>query len=75
MEIREVIQRQILISWLSSSIAEHISLEFGPCGSSMDPALSRTMSISFEDRNDRKGARLLGFSIPEPMTLDSRREK
>ena len=46
-----------------------------PCGSRMDSALSRKMIISLEDRNGRKGVRSSGFSIPAPMTLESRLRK
>jgi hypothetical protein len=35
----------------------------------MDSALSRTMSISFEDRNGRRGVRSSGFSTPAPTDL------
>jgi hypothetical protein len=41
----------------------------------MDSALSRTMSISLEDRKCRRGVRSLRFSTPAPMTLESRRRK
>ena len=65
----------MLLNWLSSSTAEYISLVSGPCGSSMDSALSRTMSISIEDRNGRRGARFSGFSMLAPTTSESRRRK
>jgi len=38
-------------------------------------ALSRTMSISFEDKYRRKGVRSSGLSMSAPMTLESRRRK
>jgi hypothetical protein len=41
----------------------------------MDSALSRTMTISLEDRNGRREARPSGFSAPAPMTLESRARK
>ena len=43
-----------------------------PCGSRMDSALSRTMNISSEDRNGRRGVKSSGFSIPAPMAFESR---
>ena len=73
--MREVMQSQTFLIWLSSSIAEYISLDSGPWGSSIDSALLRTISISFEDRIGRRGARPSGFSMPELMTLDSLRQK
>ena len=74
-EMQKVIQRQMLSIRLSSSIAEYISLDSGPCGSSIDSALSRTINISFDDRNGRRGSRLSGLSMPEPMALDRRRQR
>ena len=68
-------QRQMLLSSLSSSTAENISSEFGPFGSRMDSALSRTIKISLEDKNGRRWVRSSGFSMPAPMTLESRRRK
>jgi hypothetical protein len=59
-----------------SSQFVHVGIDLralGPSGSRMDSALSRTMSISFEDSDCRKEARFSGFSIPAPMTLESRR--
>ena len=41
----------------------------------MDSALSRTINISFEDRNDRREARSLGFSTLAPITSESWRRK
>ena len=38
----------------------------------MDSALSRTMNISLEDRNGRRGVKSSGFSIPAPMAFDNR---
>jgi hypothetical protein len=38
-------------------------------------ALSSTMTISFEDRYRRKDVRSSGFSMPAPMTVESRRRK
>jgi hypothetical protein len=35
-------------------------VRIAPCGSRIDSALSRTISISFEDRNVRKGSQILG---------------
>jgi hypothetical protein len=70
--IREVMQRQIVLNWLSSSTTAEIPRAPGPCGSRMDSALSRTMSIFVEDRNGRKGVRSLGFLTPAPMALERR---
>ena len=41
----------------------------------MVSALSRTITISFEDRYRCKGTRSSGFSMPAPITLGSRRRK
>jgi hypothetical protein len=41
----------------------------------MDSALSRTKSISPDDRKRRRGVRSSGFSTPAPMTLESRARK
>jgi len=46
-----------------------------PRGSSIDSALSRTMSIYLEDRNGRRVVGSSGFSTPAPVTLESRRRK
>ena len=55
-EIREVVHRQILPNRPSSSTTTYISSALVPHGSSMDSALSRTINMSMEDRNGRKGA-------------------
>ena len=75
MEIRDAMQRQIFLNSLSSSIEAYTSSEFGICGSRIDSALSRTIKMSFEDRNGRREARSSGFSVLEPMALESRRRK
>src|SRR5882757_9285171 len=41
----------------------------------MDSALSRTIIISLEDRNGRRGVRSSGFLMPAPMTLEIRLRK
>ena len=74
-ENRDVMQRQILLNWLSSLTTAWISRASTPCGSRMDSALSRTMSISLEDRDGRRGVRSSAFSTPAPMTSESRRRK
>jgi len=38
-------------------------------------ALSMIKKIGFEERNSRRGARLLGFVTPEPITIESRLRK
>ena len=53
----------------------YISRASVPWGSRMDSALSRNIIISLEDRNCRRGVRSSGFSIPAPMTLESRLRK
>ena len=40
----------------------------------MDSALSRTMSISLEDKKCCRGVRFLGFSTPAPVTAESLEE-
>ena len=70
-EMREVMQSEIVLNRLSSSTTAYMFWESGPCGSRMDSALSRTMSISLEDRNGRRGVKSSGFSIPAPMTFES----
>ena len=55
---------------LSSSTTAYISRASVPCGSRMDSALSRTMNVSSEDRNHRRGVKSLGFSTPAPMALE-----
>jgi hypothetical protein len=45
------------------------------CGSRMDSALSRTMVISLEDRDGRRGVKVSGFLTLAPMTSDSRARK
>ena len=67
--------RQILLNWLSTSTMAYICCALVPLASRIDPALSRTISISFEDKFRRKGVRSSGFSIPAPMALESRRRK
>ena len=47
----------------------------GSLGSRTDSALSRTINISFEDRNGRREARSSGFSTPAPTTFESWRSK
>lgn len=70
-EIRDVMHRQMLPNWLSSSTAAYISGEFFPDGSRIDSTLSRHKIIFLEDRNGLKGVRSLGFLTPAPMTLES----
>ena len=62
-------------NWLSSFTVALISRASVPWGSRMDSALSRTINISFEDRNDRREARSLGFSTLAPITSESWRRK
>ena len=70
-EIRDVMQRQMLLSRLSSSSTPYISWELVTCGSSTDSVLSRTMNMSLEDRDGRKEVRSSGFLMPVPMVLES----
>ena len=70
--MRDVIQRHMVSSRLSSSTTAYISRASAPCGSRMDSALSRTMTISCEDRNGRSEVRSSGFSAPAPTTLERR---
>ena len=71
MDSRDVMQTHIVSSRHSSSTEVYISRAFVPCGSRIDSVLSRTMRISFDDRNGSKGVRLSGFSIPAPVTFES----
>ena len=43
--------------------------------SRMDSGLSRTMSISFEDRSGRRGVMSSGVSTPAPMVVERRRRE
>ena len=65
----------MLLNRVSSFTTVQISCAPDPWGSRMDSALSRAMTISFEDKYRRKGTRSSGFSMPAPMTLESRRRK
>ena len=71
-EMREVIPRQMLGNRLNSSTAEYILRASVPCGSRINSTLSRNRIISLEDKNGRRGVRSSGFSIPAPMTVESR---
>ena len=70
-EIRDVVQRQIFLNLLSSSIEANTFSEFEISGLRIDSALSRTISISFENRNSQREARSSGSLTLEPMTLES----
>ena len=73
--MREVIPRQMLVRRLNSSTTAYIFWASVPNGSRMDSALSRTINISLEDRDDRRDARSSGFSMPAPITFESWRRK
>ena len=74
-EMREVMQRHMVLNRLNSSTAAYISRAAVPRGSRMDSALSRIKIISVEDRNGRREVRSSGFSTPAPTTLESRVRK
>ena len=74
-EIREVMQRDMVLNRLSSSTTAYISRAPGPFGSRIDSALLSTRIISLEDRKGRRGVISSGFSTPAPMTLESRLRK
>ena len=70
--MREVIKSEMFSKRVSSSTTAYMSWASVPWGSRMDSALSRTMGISLEDRNGRRGVKPSGFSTPAPMASDSR---
>ena len=57
--------RQTVLIWLSSSIAEYISLESSPCGSRIDSALSRTDDLRQSAREvSERGGELVAADEP-----------
>ena len=73
--MRDVMHGWMLSGWLGSSTTASISCPLAPCGSRIDSALSRTIGISSEVRDGRRGVGSSGFSTPAPMTFESRRRK
>ena len=69
--VSEVIGVQMLPNRTNSSTSVWISHALGPCELRMDSAWSRTMSITFEDRDFHKEAKFSGFSTPGPVTFQS----
>ena len=70
--MREVIKTEMFSKRVSSSTTVYMSWASVPWESRMDSALSRTMKISLEDRNGRRGVKSSGFSISAPMAFESR---